>query len=62
MVIFLFAAIMTPTPDAFTMLFMASPMIILYFASVGIAFFLDRKKKENLPDWLDVPDDQASAL
>lgn len=62
MVIFVFAAVMTPTPDAFTMLFMASPMIVLYFASVGVAFLLDRKKQANLPDWLDVPDDQASAL
>jgi sec-independent protein translocase protein TatC len=44
------------------MLFMASPMIVLYFASVGVAFMFDRKKKENLPGWLDLPDDQASAL
>jgi sec-independent protein translocase protein TatC len=62
MVIFVFAAIMTPTPDAFTMLFMASPMILLYFASVGIALIFDRKKRESLPSWLDLPDDQASAL
>jgi sec-independent protein translocase protein TatC len=62
MIIFVFAAIMTPTPDAYTMLFLASPMIVLYFASVGVAFLFDRKKKETLPDWLDVPDDQASAL
>ena len=62
MLIFVFAAVMTPTPDAFTMLFMASPLIVLYFGSVGIAFLFDRKRKENLPDWLDVPDDQASAL
>ena len=62
MIIFLFAAIMTPTPDAYTMLFLASPMIALYFASVGVAFLFDRKKKQTLPDWLDVPDDQASAL
>lgn len=62
MVIFLFAAIMTPTPDAYTMLFMASPMILLYFASVGVAFLFDRRKKDSLPDWLDVADDQASTL
>src|SRR6478736_3522217 len=34
----------------------------LYFASVGVAFLLDRRKEEHKPDWLDVPDDQASAL
>src|SRR6478736_1034847 len=62
MIILVFAAIMTPTPDAYTMLFLASPMVLLYFASVGIAFLLDRRKQEHKPDWLDVPDDQASAL
>src|SRR6478736_918394 len=62
MIILVFAAIMTPTPDAYTMLFLASPMVLLYFASVGLAFLLDRRKQEHKPDWLDVPDDQASAL
>src|SRR6478672_6647504 len=54
MIIFVFAAIMTPTPDAYTMIFLASPMIALYFASIGVAFLLDRRKEETKPDWLDV--------
>ncbi|MCU1537343.1 MAG: Sec-independent protein translocase, TatC subunit, partial [Humibacillus sp.] len=58
----LFAAVMTPTPDAYTMLFLATPMIVLYFASVGLAFMFDRRKEETKPTWLDVADDQASAL
>ena len=62
MIILVFAAIMTPTPDAYTMLFLASPMVLLYFASVGVASLLDRRKEEHKPDWLEVPDDQASAL
>ncbi|MFC7593812.1 twin-arginine translocase subunit TatC [Terrabacter sp. GCM10028922] len=62
MVILVFAAIMTPTPDAYTMLFLATPMVLLYFASVGVAFLFDRRKEEHKPDWLDVPDDQASSL
>ena len=62
MIIFVFAAVMTPTPDAYTMLFLASPMIALYFASIGVAFLLDRRKEETKPDWLDVADDQASSL
>ena len=62
MVIFVFAAIMTPTPDAYTMLFLATPMIVLYFASVGVAYLFDRRKKANEPDWLGVPDDEASPL
>ncbi len=62
MIIFVFAAIMTPTPDAYTMLFLATPMIVLYFASVGLAFVFDRRREQTKPDWLDVADDQASAL
>jgi sec-independent protein translocase protein TatC len=62
MVILVFAAIMTPTPDAYTMLFLASPMVLLYFASVGLAFLFDRRKVEHQPDWLDVPDDRPSPL
>lgn len=62
MIILVFAAVMTPTPDAYTMLFLATPMVALYFASVGVAFLLDRRKEEHKPDWLDVPDDQSSSL
>jgi sec-independent protein translocase protein TatC len=62
MIIFVFAAIMTPTPDAYTMLFLATPMIALYFASVGLAFLFDRRREADRPAWLDVSDDQASAL
>ncbi|MFM6849450.1 MAG: twin-arginine translocase subunit TatC [Terrabacter sp.] len=62
MIILVFAAVMTPTPDAYTMLFLASPMVLLYFASVGLAFLFDRRKEEHKPDWLDVPDDRPSPL
>jgi sec-independent protein translocase protein TatC len=41
--IFVAAAILTPTPDIFTMLLMASPMIVLYEICIWLAF-LDRKK------------------
>ncbi|WP_062464625.1 twin-arginine translocase subunit TatC [Demequina soli] len=40
--IFLAAAILTPTPDAVTMLFMAGPMVVLYFSAVGICMLRDR--------------------
>ncbi|WP_100350861.1 twin-arginine translocase subunit TatC [Luteimicrobium subarcticum] len=42
-VIFLFAAVMTPTPDAFTMILVAIPMCVLYFAAVGVAALRDRR-------------------
>jgi len=36
LLIFVFAAVMTPTPDALTMIVMAIPMIALYFGAIGI--------------------------
>ena len=41
--IFVAAAILTPTPDAFTLMIMALPMIILYEICIWLAYF-DRKK------------------
>jgi sec-independent protein translocase protein TatC len=41
--IFVAAAVLTPTPDIFTMLLMAAPMILLYEMCIWLAY-LDRKK------------------
>ncbi len=41
--IFVAAAILTPTPDAFTLMIMALPMIVLYEICIWLAYF-DRKK------------------
>ncbi|MDN5767783.1 MAG: twin-arginine translocase subunit TatC [Humibacillus sp.] len=62
MVIFVFAAVMTPTPDPWSMLVLAAPMVALYFSAVGVCTLLDRRKAKETPDWLDVPDDEASSL
>lgn len=62
MVIFVFAAVMTPTPDPWSMLVLAAPMVLLYFSAVGVCTLLDRRKSKETPDWLDVPDDEASSL
>lgn len=42
--IFLFTAIMTPTPDAITMILMAIPMVGLYFAAVGVSKLFERSR------------------
>jgi sec-independent protein translocase protein TatC len=62
MLVFVFAAIMTPTPDPYTMFFLAAPMVALFFAAVGISFLFDRRRAKANPEWLGVPDDQSSAL
>jgi sec-independent protein translocase protein TatC len=60
--IFVFAAMMTPTPDAWTMLALAFPMVALFYAAVGIATLLDRRRTRREPEWTKVPDDEASPL
>ncbi len=42
LIAFVFAAVMTPTPDALTMILVALPICLLYFGAVGIAFLRDR--------------------
>ena len=39
------AAIVTPTPDATTMLVFMAPMIVLYFVSVLVSYSVVRKKR-----------------
>lgn len=41
--VFVFAAVMTPTPDAITMIVLALPMCGLYFAALGICVLRDRR-------------------
>jgi len=60
--IFLFAAMMTPTPDAWTMLVLAMPMVGLFYAAVGVAILLDRRRARREPDWAHVSDEEASPL
>jgi sec-independent protein translocase protein TatC len=47
LIIAVVAAIVTPTPDATTMLIFMAPMIILYFAGIGVAAMVVRNKRKN---------------
>ena len=62
LLIFLFAAMMTPTPDAWTMLVLALPMVGFFFAAIGVATLLDRRRARREPDWSKIADDEASPL
>ena len=62
MLIFIFAAMMTPTPDAWTMLVLALPMVGLFYGAVGVATVLDRRRTRREPAWAKVADDEASPL
>lgn len=43
LLVFTFAAIATPTPDALSMILLALPICGLYFAALGICLLLDRR-------------------
>jgi sec-independent protein translocase protein TatC len=47
LIITVIAAIVTPTPDATTMLIFMSPMIGLYFVGIGVSYMVFRKKKQR---------------
>jgi sec-independent protein translocase protein TatC len=44
LVIFVVAAVLTPTPDAFVQLMMAGPMVGLYLISIGIAWMFGKPR------------------
>jgi sec-independent protein translocase protein TatC len=50
LVIFLIAAIITPTTDIMNMCVFAAPMIILYIVSIGIAFLVHPKRRNRKKD------------
>jgi sec-independent protein translocase protein TatC len=58
---FLFAAVVTPTPDPFNMTILALCMSLLYFLAVGVAFLNDRRKGRNDP-YANLSDDELSPL
>ena len=59
--IFLFAAAFTPTGDPLTMTLLALPLCIFFFAAVGIALFVDRRRaKRTAANAID--DDEASPI
>ncbi|GAA2232191.1 twin-arginine translocase subunit TatC [Promicromonospora sukumoe] len=50
LVAFTFAAIITPTPDALTMILVALPICVLYFAAVGVSVLHDRRVEKRFAD------------
>ncbi len=46
--IFVFAAVMTPTPDAVTMIIMALPMCGLYFGAIGVGALRERSRRAKV--------------
>ncbi|PJJ74261.1 Sec-independent protein translocase TatC [Sediminihabitans luteus] len=52
---FVFAAVMTPTPDVLSMFLVALPVVALYFVAVGVCLLHDRRARRRAPVEHDVP-------
>jgi sec-independent protein translocase protein TatC len=59
---FIFAAVGTPSTDPFSMLFLAVPMLILFFIAEVIARFVDRARHRDRDSTDQWADDEASTL
>jgi sec-independent protein translocase protein TatC len=62
--VFVFAAIASPTPDAASMLALAFPMVGLYMLAVGFAWLVDRRRARRAAaeGLAGLDDDEASPL
>jgi len=47
LIIFIIAAIITPTPDPLTMCVFASPMLVLYLISIGVSFLVHPARRRK---------------
>jgi sec-independent protein translocase protein TatC len=47
LIIFFLAAVLTPTTDILNMCVFAAPMVILFFASIGIVWFVHPKRRKE---------------
>ncbi|MDO5031597.1 twin-arginine translocase subunit TatC [Corynebacterium sp.] len=61
-VVMIFAAVVTPGQDVFTMIVLACALELLMEASFQFCRINDKRRKRERPDWMDMDDEQASAL
>jgi len=59
--VFVFAAVVTPSPDPFMMLIMAIPTIVLFEVAEVLAYLHDRRAAADNP-YAELSDDEASPL
>ena len=48
LIITIIAAVVTPTPDATTMLVFMAPMVLLYFIGIGVSYMVQRRRLRDL--------------
>ncbi len=58
----IFAAVVTPTPDPFTMLVLAGPLYVLYETCIWLAYFMEKKDRAAYPEYYADIDKDAKEL
>jgi sec-independent protein translocase protein TatC len=61
-IMFVLAALITPTPEPFTMSAIGLALSSLYFIAVGVAFLNDRRRARRAGQYADLADDEVSPL
>ncbi|MEJ2111256.1 MAG: twin-arginine translocase subunit TatC, partial [Acidobacteriota bacterium] len=50
LILVIIAAVLSPTADAFNLFIWSGPMVLLYLASIGVAFIIERIKRKKEED------------
>ncbi len=58
----IFAAVVTPTPDPFTMMVLAGPLYVLYETCIWLAYFMEKKDRAAYPEYYADIDKDEKAL
>ncbi|MGP6173214.1 twin-arginine translocase subunit TatC [Corynebacterium sp. A21] len=61
-ILFVFAAVMTPGQDPFSMVILAFALTILVELAIQFCRWNDKRRDKHRPEWLDQDDEAASAL
>lgn len=62
LILFIFAAVMTPGQDPFSMMILAFALTILVEIAIQFCRINDKRRKKQRPEWMDLDDEAASPL
>ena len=62
LILFVFAAFMTPGQDPFSMVVLAACLVLLVEMAIQFTRINDKKRQRERPEWMDLDDESASPL